>query len=326
MPVTLAIIGGSVAVGAGVGNYFAGRSAADAQKSIAEQQLAMAWEILNRQSKDRETAVGMSTPSPQEMAQISKQLNMSMQSLNSQLASIAKDEELLHAVDPALKQAGVQAYQLLKGEEAAALAPIRAERARQRQSLESSLRDQLGSGYATSTAGIQALNQFDQDTAGTLQNAQQQTLQSFLGLSASIRPDVSGKLGRAFGGASQIGAVGLAGLQNVAGRKVAAFTGSPISYQNLLGTAGADQVGNLANAQALGNLFGNLGQAGGALAGAGISQMQLNQVLASNKPVAVNTGTSGASGIPMSGGYNGGAPPNSWAYNPVTGAPMFGGR
>ena len=270
MPVVLAAVGGGIGIAGGVGQYFAGKNQAEAMQKIAQQQADLARQVIEMQRKDRETAVGYAAPSIEEMAQISKQLEMSMASLNSQLASIAKDEELLHAVDPALKEAGVQAYQLLKGQEAAALSPIRTERERQKQILRSSLRAQLGSGFETSSAGIEALNRFDQETAGVLQQAQDQTLQSFLGLAANIRPDVSGKIGRAYAGASQIGAVGLTGLQNVAGRKVSAFNQVPISYQNLVTTAGAGEIGNLVNAQTVGQLFGNIGQIGGAVAGAGI--------------------------------------------------------
>jgi hypothetical protein len=318
------IVGGGLIFGGAIGNFFAGKSAADAQEQIAKMQKEMALQVLQWQRQDRQTALGLAGASPQELAQINQQLLLSMNSLNSQLGSIAKDEELLHAVDPALKEAGMQAYRLMKGQQAEALAPIRAERARQRVGLETALRDQLGSGYKTSTAGFQALSQFDQQTAATLQQTQDATLQSFLGISAGVRPDVSGKLARAFGGAAQIGATGLSALQNITGRQVAAFNQSPINYQPLLSTAGADSVGDLTRANNLQGLFGGLSQLGGMGVGMGLQNYFQKDILGSIFPKG-SFGTQLPAPYPGLPQFKGSSPAASFSFNPVTGAPMFGG-
>src|SRR5690606_36516284 len=109
--------------------------------------------------------------------------------LKNQEMQIARQNQLLEAVDPALKEAGSQALQLLQGKEAAALNPIRQQRERDRKKLEENLARRLGSGFRTSSAGIEALSRFDQSTSEMLFNAQNTTMNQLLSLSASVRPD-----------------------------------------------------------------------------------------------------------------------------------------
>lgn len=91
-------------------------------------------------------------------------------------------EKILASADPALIEAGKQALELMQGKEAATLNPLKNQRAKQRAQLENQLRQKLGSGYAESSAGIQALSAFDEATDNTLANAQQQSLSQFLGV------------------------------------------------------------------------------------------------------------------------------------------------
>lgn len=269
---TALAIGGGIAAASAVGNYMAGKSVANAQGDIAMQQQQMAQQVLQQQEADRNRALGLSQPSMSELAMIAKQSQMGQQALDAQLSSLKNDEQLLNSVDPALKGAGEQAYQLLQGKEAAALDPLRRERDRQREQLKSTLRSQLGGGFETSTAGASALRAFDNDTSSQMIGAQQNTLASFLGLSASIRPDLQGKIGRAYQVAGQFDSNALTAQQNIAARQVAAFNGSPVNYAPLINTAGASSVAGLGNAQALGGLFQGFGQLGGIAAGYGLDQ------------------------------------------------------
>jgi len=302
---TAAIIGGaSIAIGA-IGSVISGKNASNSAEKIAKEQRDMALSVLSQQKADRERALGISAPTMQELYLIQRQTQLSEQGLAAQLASIKFDEDLMNSVDPALKEAGKQAFDLLMGKEAAALAPLRSEQARQRTALESNLRGQLGSGYATSSAGVEALSSFDRQSQGALADAQQNTLGSFLGLSASIRPDVSGKLGRAFGDASAISGSALAGQQNIAGRNVAAFTGSGVNYQNVISTAGAGNIGGLQNAQSMGNLFGNISGIGGSIIGKGMDAGTLGQFMN-------NRNSQGGQTQP---GFNLNFNPQPYAYN-----------
>lgn len=220
---------------------------ASAQQSIAQSQLA-------QQQATQQQALGYAQMTPQQIANLEQQLNINTQSYN-------RNQALINSSDPALIAAGQQALQLLNGQKAAALGPIEQQRAQQRQTLEAQLRQQLGPGYATSTAGAQALNNFDMQTSQLSTQAQQSTLGMLLGTaqntSAQYNPLQNVQAGNLIN--SQY-------AQNQ-GLEVSALTNNPITY------AGANYYGQLAQSQANANnantmnsLFGSLG--GLALSGA----------------------------------------------------------
>lgn len=97
--------------------------------------------------------------------------------LAAQDKNLSRQEQMVAQIDPTVLAASKQAADLLAGKSASSLAPIQAQRNQQRQQLLSNLRAQLGAGAETSTAGIQALNQFDMQTNSLLAGQQQQALQ-----------------------------------------------------------------------------------------------------------------------------------------------------
>lgn len=101
--------------------------------------------------------------------------------------TIARERKIMDAIDPAIMEAGKQAHQMLLGQESAMLDPIRRQRARQKQGMEETLRRQLGPGYQTSSAGIEALSRFDAETSDHLAGAQQNAVNSLLGVSQNAR-------------------------------------------------------------------------------------------------------------------------------------------
>ena len=318
--VAVAIGSAVVAGGGAVLGYAGAKDAASAQEKIAKEQNAMAQQVLEQQRKDRETAVGLAQPSLSELNLIATQQQYAADNLATQLESIRKDRELLDAVDPALKEAGSQAFKLLQGQEAAALGPLKDQRARERQSLESNLRAQLGSGYSTSSAGIEALSRFDSETGALTQSAQQQTLGQFLGLAASVRPDIAGKTAQAYGSSSNILGSALAGQQNITGRQVAAYTGSNVNYQNVINTAGASYVGDLGNANAMAGLGQGIAGIGGVGVGYGIQGIAQGQQNASQAKLMDDfyakygrapsvTFNASSPAAPTLGGYFGGTNP-----------------
>jgi hypothetical protein len=113
--------------------------------------------------------------SPQELAALT-------QALERQGSALDRQEKLFQSIDPAIMEASKQAFQLLQGQEAKSLAPLKASRQRQRQKLMDRLREQLGPGAETSTAGIQALNQFDQQTSEQLSGAQERSIGNLFGM------------------------------------------------------------------------------------------------------------------------------------------------
>jgi hypothetical protein len=172
-----ALIGGPFGAAAGL-QYEGNQQAAQAQGKAAEAQLAEA-------RATRAAATSAAAPTTGELRALSDQLDY-------QQRAVGRQEKLLDSIDPALLESGRQALALLRGEESNTLAPLRAERDRQRQALVNSLIAREGAGALTSSAGIEALNRFDQQTSATLAGQQQSTLGDLLRVAQASRPDPYG--------------------------------------------------------------------------------------------------------------------------------------
>ncbi len=165
-------------------------------------------------------------------------------SMAAQERNLNRQAELFASLDPAVMEAGKQALQLLQGEEARSLGPLREQRQRDRQKLVSRLREQMGPGAETSTAGIQALNQFDQQTSFMLSERQQQSLGQLFGMAGQ------GAAGRSALGQSAAVLSGL-GAQSAASRVGARSTAAGLQQGALGQLLGAQQ----GRAQAAGGRF-----------------------------------------------------------------------
>lgn len=208
---------------------------------------------LAQQRADRQQALSILQPTQQQIQQLQEAM-----AVNSQ--QIGQSQQLLQATNPAIIQAAAQAQGLLQGKDAPMLAPIRNQRAQQRAQLEQSLMQQLGSGYKTSSAGLQALNNFDQQTADLMTNAQQSSIAQLMGYTMT---------GAGLG----------AGMQQQGIGNIAALTGQQYGFQQnqasaLLGTPvnpGLQYSGDYARAGAMAGNIQNLMGAGAlyAMSGAG---------------------------------------------------------
>lgn len=200
-----------------------GRDAAAASAKIAQAQ-------LDEQRTTRAAATAAATPSLQELQQLQQGITLNQ-------TDIDRKQKLLASADPALIEAGNQALALLQGKEAANLDPLKNQRAEGRTALQAQLRQQLGSGYATSSAGIEALRKYDESTSNALQTAQQQSLNSLLGITQGTESQ----------GSLQSNISNSAALSQARGaintRQVAAINGTPITM------AGAQFAGDLLSAQ-----------------------------------------------------------------------------
>lgn len=250
----------SVGVIGGVGQFLAGQEEARAVGAAAGAQLEAARveraEDLALRRESREAAVAAAEPTPEELAN----LETATKALETDLVA---REKLIASADPALIEAGRQALQLLKGQEAASLDPIRRQRQRDRERLQDNLRQRLGSGFETSTAGTQALNDFDAQTGDLLTGAQQSSLNQLLGVTQNVRQfaSVTGQ------------AQALAGIRGgVQQRRLQAIIGTPLQTgQTTSQFAGAPFVESALQARNVGTLIGNLTGSviGGIAAGAG---------------------------------------------------------
>lgn len=222
-------------IGGMIGGQMAGADAAAAQGDAAQAQ-------LRQQQADRKQALALAQPSPQELQQLQA-------SVAANQADYDRKLKILESTDPAIIEAGKQALSLMQGTEASTLNPIRNQRAKDRAQLANKLRSQLGSGYETSTAGQQALSEFDAQTSGALAQAQQSSLGQLLGVAnqysaAGTQSNISN-----FGNLSSL-------YGNIQGRQAAALSGTPIT------ASGAPFVQDYLNAQNQQNLMNQVTQAG----------------------------------------------------------------
>lgn len=229
-----AAIGVGLAVGA-IGSVVGSAISSNAQQNIAQAQ-------LDASQNNRNTAIGYAQPTAAELATQSQQMQY-------QSAMISRQETMLSAVDPALMESGKQALQLLQGKQAAALGPLQAERDRQRSLLVNQLGTQLGPNGSTTTAGAEALNRFDTETANIMSTAQQQTLGQLLGVSQNAASTSY----QGAGGNAGFNSI-LSNLGSVQSREVQAAIGTDNSSR-----AGAPFVGSAAMGSNIGTIANNVG-------------------------------------------------------------------
>lgn len=173
-------MGSKGGLGGVVAPVFGGSGAADAAQGAALAQMEMAKRVWKEQSKliNANTVQGLAAFD---------------RDIKNQERNLSRQEQLISQIDPTIVEASQQALKLLRGEQSSTLAPINEQRNMQRQKLLNTLREQLGPGAETSTAGIQALTRFDSETNQLLAGQQQNALQMLGGVAGqfnSTRPDM----------------------------------------------------------------------------------------------------------------------------------------
>ena len=245
------------------------------QAADAAQRAAEAQQAQSQANYDRTNNLGRAATTISDRSSV-QALRAQGQALAQQSQNLSRQEQLISQIDPTIIEASQQALKLLRGEQSSTLAPLQAQRNTQREKLLNSLREQLGPGAETSTAGIQALNRFDAETANVLGAGQQNALQQ-LGQTAgqfnSVRPDMLREIS-GFGALNQqryqIG-------QNSADARFKWAQALQPGMQGLANSAGAQYVGQPMigqGNQAFGNqLIGAGAQIGAAYATGGTSLM-----------------------------------------------------
>lgn len=210
------------------------------------------------------------------------------QDLKNQERNLSRQEDLIKQIDPTIIEASQQALRLLRGEDASTLNPLKRQRDLARQKLVNQLREQLGPGAETSTAGIQALTRFDSETSNLMAGAQQQAIQGLgqtAGQFTSTRPD----LFREIMGLREIGLTG----SNLLNQQANTLLGA---RQGLINTAGANEVAESIRGQ-------NNAAMGRTLVGAGVGALSggLGGMIGSG----LSSGGSWLSGMFSGGGKSG---------------------
>lgn len=178
------VIGGLAGGGLGILASLFGddgaKQAAAAQQAIAEQQLAF-------QKETQKQAQGFAAPTMQELLAIQDELSQLSRLYTLQQAAYTRDSNLVNSIDPNIISAGQNAYDILNGKAAPTLDPISKQRDQQKRQLQTQLAQTLGPGYASSSAGLKALNDFDLQTNSLMTQAQQ----SYLGTLGTLTSQFS---------------------------------------------------------------------------------------------------------------------------------------
>lgn len=172
--------------------------------------------------------------------------------IGNQEKNLSRQEQLVSQIDPTIIEASQQALRLLRGEQSSTLNPLKNQRDQQRQKLVNSLREQLGPGAETSTAGIQALTRFDSESSNIYAGAQQQALGNLGGLSTQfnqVRPDMFREI---------------AGLSSLGQQKYQLGANQANFYQNWANQGAQNDFSGI-------NALGQAGQANVQSAGAGFT-------------------------------------------------------
>jgi hypothetical protein len=301
---TLAVVAGIGAAGSVAGSLIsssAAGKAAKAQEAAGADAVRLAQEAEMRQRADRERAFNemmqFADASPRELASMSRLVSNQEQFFEAQMNKIEEMQGILDQVDPALKAASGNLTNLLNGERAKILDPILKQRDRQKIELEQNLVRTMGGGFRGSSAGLLALNRFDEDTSVLSSQAQfqaiNQTLSATQGLGAlsgNIRESQAGRLAAAFQQSIQaeqtiLGAEGRIQGRGQAAASILAGGISPLgasAAQNFSQLAGGQFAGDIAFGQSLGSL------------GAGIAQGATQGAITQSTLAGLQGGTSSA--------------------------------
>lgn len=301
----------------------AGLSAAQQQITLSQQALQAQIEARASGIKEAQTAAQIS---PGEIQAISNIFSTRDASLSASLQSISKQQSELDAMDPQVKAAGSNLYDLLTGKSAAILAPIQQQLGYQRSQMQNQLASQMGPGYMTSSAGIEAMTKFDTQASLALNSAQMNAITtvgqqygSLSGIQQQGQNAITGQTLNAYGQAQ--GANIAAGniSSGVAQRGVQATLGAmsanplnqfgvPAAQGSVIGTAGGPFAGGNAFGQGLSQTGGGLGNIGGYLLGkggstSGGSTLQ-SGAFGSNLGIGGSGGTAGSYLAPAAGSGN----------------------
>lgn len=326
MPAFTSIALGTALAAGAVSSVVGASKQANAAESAGNAQVQAAREQIQFAKESRTEAVALAkeygTMSAGEMAGVSRLLSDKETSLTASMKEIDKQQAMLDQVDPVTKQAGSNLYNLLQGKASDMLAPVQAERDRQRKSLEDNLASSMGPGYRVSSAGIEALTRFDQETsnltAQTQFNAINQatgTFSTLFGQQFGGQSNVAGQVSNAYGRRDLTDQAVLQAEQFARTREANAVTGAfgagtqmaTGALGNMIPVAGAPYGGDMISGQAL-------GQVGGALIGgatqAATSKMLLKDIMAARQPATTDIAT--LQGTPgMARNYTGGTIPNA---------------
>lgn len=233
------------------------------------------------------------------------------QALSAQEGNVRRQETLAQNIDPGLIEAGKQTAQLLQGKSAPVLQNIQNQRSLQRTQMLDNLKQQLGPGAETSSAGQQAMQKFDNDTANMMSGVQQQYLQQVSGIALNGAQTLGESLNRVNANLDQMST---SGPEDTAAKLIAQFTGAgEQAQQGMVNAAGGEFKGQ----QLQGQMLGQLG--GAAMQGAAFSMG--NRAMSPSPTGAVDPSKALTSGEEAANEQASGLGPGSFAASRAQGMP-----
>ena len=165
---------------AAAGSIAGGAISASAAGAAGDAQVAAAKQGLSQQQAARQQGVQLGYQvggqSPSEIAAIQKLYASNESMFQQSFGQLSKQQQLLDSSAPNVQSAGTNLLNLLNGQSAPMLQAYQAQVEQQRNEFKSQLEGQFGPGWASSTAGIQAMTQFNQSTAMNTAQIQQQAI------------------------------------------------------------------------------------------------------------------------------------------------------
>lgn len=234
----------------GIASYLGGRSQASAQQRMAEAQQRAAEMAIAERRKEREMALRFAEPSEAELNARQQFIDLQAQVLGRTQRELSFLQRGLDLTSPGAAEAGQGLFSsiLARG------------RASQRAALESGLRRRFGAGYATTSAGQAALQQFDQGTMDLGVQAIPQFLQQAyqsIGMPMSIDQAIKARQIGAAQATSvspmMMQAAPMAGASNVGAIQQGAMFGQ---LGNVISGLGGQMLGQQMQAQTLSQLMG----------------------------------------------------------------------
>lgn len=265
----MAVTAGAIAVGGGaLMQYLGGQqqagAAADAAK--AQQFQSEKWLANSRENTFNSLQSLGNSVTPAQMMAFD-------QGLQTQERQVSRIESLAQSMNPSLVEAGKQFHDLLQGHSAPVLDNLKNQRNLQRSQLVDSLKQQYGSGAESSTAGQQALAQFDSQTSNILSGAQQSYMEQMgnISLNGSNLESQLGQASAQLGNMQQMDPMSL-----LAKNKSNAYNGANASIaapmNAMMQTAGSGSVADIYGGQNNMGLGKNIATLGGALMGSGFNK------------------------------------------------------
>lgn len=242
---------------AAAGSIAGGAIQAGAQGKMAKAQADMA-------ARMRAEALAFAAPTSQELENLTKQVNLYERMYGQQTAQIDQlQKQITEVYGPAIMEQGKIFYDQLKGESSGVVKSFDNQRNRQRKQLEAQIIERMGPGALTSSAGVNALNDFDQKTSDMRAGIEEQSLNNALQRVVSLQggQEVAGRgVYNAYSGMSNL----LGNIQKGYGDIQTRQTNAAVGMSSaMIGTAGSEYVGEMGMGRAITSGFEQAGKIAG---------------------------------------------------------------